>query len=50
MCSLFDYSYQVTQRSHPLHQIDPSLSLIRWEMTGLDDEVREIWKREAMPD
>jgi hypothetical protein len=26
------------------------LSLIRWEMTGLDDEVREFWAREAMPD
>ena len=25
------------------------LSLIRWEMTGLDDEVREFWKREPMP-
>ena len=25
------------------------LSLIRWEMTGLDDEVRHFWKREPMP-
>ncbi len=25
------------------------LSLIRWEMTGLDDEVRGFWAREAMP-
>jgi len=25
------------------------LSLIRWEMTGLDDEVRGFWVREAMP-
>ena len=25
------------------------LSLIRWEMTGMDDEVREFWKREPMP-
>jgi hypothetical protein len=24
------------------------LSLIRWEMTGLDDEVRELWKRERL--
>ncbi len=24
------------------------LSLIRWEMTGLDDEVREFWKRERL--
>jgi hypothetical protein len=26
------------------------LSLIRWEMTGLDDDVRAFWEREAMPD
>lgn len=26
------------------------LSLLRWEMTGLDDEVRQFWKREPMPD
>ena len=26
------------------------LSLIRWDMTGLDDEVREFWRREPMPD
>jgi hypothetical protein len=25
------------------------LALIRWEMTGLDDEVRTFWKREPMP-
>lgn len=25
------------------------LSLIRWEMTGLDDEVREFWNRQPMP-
>lgn len=25
------------------------LSLIRWEMTGLDDEVREFWRREPLP-
>jgi uncharacterized protein (DUF885 family) len=24
------------------------ISLIRWEMTGLDDEVRELWKRESL--
>ena len=24
------------------------LSLIRWEMTGLEDEVRELWKREPL--
>jgi hypothetical protein len=24
------------------------LSLIRWEMTGLDDEVRDLWKREPL--
>jgi len=24
------------------------LSLIRWEMTGLDDEVRDLWKRERL--
>ena len=26
------------------------LSLIRWEMTGLDDEVRSFWVREKMPE
>ncbi|MGD2129462.1 MAG: DUF885 family protein [Lysobacterales bacterium] len=26
------------------------LSLIRWEMTGLDDEVRGFWRQEPMPD
>jgi uncharacterized protein (DUF885 family) len=26
------------------------LSLLRWEMTGLDDEVRAFWAREPMPD
>ncbi|NNK32422.1 MAG: DUF885 family protein [Xanthomonadales bacterium] len=26
------------------------LSLLRWEMTGLDDEVRAFWQREPMPD
>lgn len=26
------------------------LSLIRWEMTGLDDEVRRFWRREPMPE
>ena len=25
------------------------LSLVRWEMTGLDDEVRHFWQQEAMP-
>jgi len=25
------------------------LSLIRWEMTGLDDEVSEFWQRQPMP-
>lgn len=25
------------------------LSLIRWQMTGLDDEVRHFWQRQAMP-
>ena len=24
------------------------MSLIRWEMTGLDDEVRDLWKRERL--
>ena len=24
------------------------LSLLRWEMTGLDDEVRDLWKREPL--
>jgi hypothetical protein len=26
------------------------LSLVRWEMTGLDDEVKHFWKQEPMPD
>ncbi len=26
------------------------LSLLRWEMTGLDDEVRRFWRREPMPE
>ncbi len=25
------------------------LSLLRWEMTGLDDEVKQFWKREPIP-
>jgi hypothetical protein len=25
------------------------LSLVRWEMTGMDDEVRMFWQREPMP-
>jgi hypothetical protein len=25
------------------------LSLLRWEMTGLDDEVGQLWKREPLP-
>ncbi len=25
------------------------LSLVRWEMTGLDDEINQFWKREPMP-
>jgi len=25
------------------------MSLIRWEMTGLDDEVRHFWKRQPLP-
>ena len=25
------------------------LSLLRWEMTGLDDEVRHFWKRDPLP-
>ena len=25
------------------------LSLIRWEMTGLDDEVQQFWQQEDMP-
>jgi hypothetical protein len=25
------------------------LSLIRWEMTGLDDEVQKFWQQEDMP-
>ncbi|MCY3548019.1 MAG: hypothetical protein OXH49_14160 [Gemmatimonadetes bacterium] len=24
------------------------ISLIRWEMTGLDDEVRDLWKRKRL--
>ena len=24
------------------------ISLIRWEMTGLDDEVRQLWPREPL--
>ena len=24
------------------------ISLIRWEMTGLDDEVRDLWNREPL--
>jgi len=26
------------------------LSLIRWDMTGLDDEVKNFWVRQPMPD
>lgn len=26
------------------------LSLLRWEMTGLDDEVKQFWKRDLIPD
>ena len=26
------------------------ISLIRWEMTGLDDEVRKLWSRRPMPE
>jgi uncharacterized protein (DUF885 family) len=26
------------------------ISLLRWEMTGLDDEVEQFWKREVIPD
>jgi hypothetical protein len=26
------------------------LSLLRWEMTGLDDEARRFWKRDPIPD
>jgi hypothetical protein len=26
------------------------LSLLRWEMTGLDDEVKHFWKHESIPD
>ena len=26
------------------------MSLIRWEMTGLDNEVRELWPRESLPE
>lgn len=25
------------------------LSLIRWEMTGMDDEIRHFWKRDPLP-
>ena len=25
------------------------LSLIRWEMTGLEDEISGVWDRDAMP-
>lgn len=25
------------------------MSLIRWEMTGLDDEVRDLWTRQPLP-
>ena len=25
------------------------LSLVRWDMTGLDDEVRQFWRREPLP-
>ena len=25
------------------------ISLLRWEMTGLDDEVKRFWEREAIP-
>ena len=25
------------------------LSLLRWEMTGLDDEIRHFWRREPIP-
>jgi hypothetical protein len=26
------------------------IALLRWEMTGLDDEVRHFWAREPIPD
>jgi hypothetical protein len=26
------------------------LSLVRWDMTGLDDEVKHFWRREPLPD
>jgi hypothetical protein len=26
------------------------MSLLRWEMTGLDDEVRQFWQRAAIPE
>jgi hypothetical protein len=26
------------------------MSLLRWEMTGLDDEVRQLWQRDPFPD
>jgi hypothetical protein len=25
------------------------MSLLRWEMTGLDDEVGKFWQREPLP-
>jgi len=25
------------------------LSLLRWEMTGLDNEIAALWRREALP-
>jgi uncharacterized protein (DUF885 family) len=25
------------------------ISLLRWEMTGLDDEVADLWRREPLP-
>jgi uncharacterized protein (DUF885 family) len=25
------------------------IALLRWEMTGLDDEVRDLWQREPLP-
>jgi uncharacterized protein (DUF885 family) len=26
------------------------LSLVRWDMTGLDDEVKHFWHRDPMPE
>jgi len=26
------------------------ISLIRWEMTGLDDQVRDLWSRQPIPE